>query len=58
MTDDHYPLQRITITVELPGWPGLHNIALGALTDVLDHLEHDGIRPLHTTIDITEQPTT
>jgi hypothetical protein len=58
MTDDDYPLQRVTTTVELPGWPGVHNIAIGALIDVLDHLERDGIRPFHTTINITEQTTT
>jgi hypothetical protein len=48
---------RITITLDLPGYLGTDTIAAGALLNVLTHLEHDGIRPTRTTLEITE-PTT
>lgn len=51
-------VQRITITLELPGGWGTNTIPLAAVIDVLDHLERDGLRPFRTTVDITEQPTT
>jgi hypothetical protein len=47
----------ITINLELPGGWIIASIALAALTDVLTRLEHDGIRPHRTTIEITETTT-
>jgi hypothetical protein len=47
----------ITINLELPGGWIIGSIALAALTDVLTRLEHDGIRPHRTTIEITETTT-
>ena len=47
----------ITINLELPGGWIIGSIALAALTDVLTRLEHDGIRPYRTTIEITETTT-
>jgi hypothetical protein len=55
-TDDDFVLD-ITITLELPGGWIIGSIALTALTDVLTRLEHDGIRPNRTTIEITETTT-
>ncbi len=57
MTDDEPIIQRVTITLELPGGLGTNTVAVGAVLDVLDHLERDGLRPYRTTIDITEEPT-
>ncbi|HEX3541215.1 MAG TPA: hypothetical protein VHT75_12335 [Acidimicrobiales bacterium] len=51
-------LQRIVITVDIEGGPGTHNIAVGALLDVIDHFEHDGIQPHWTTLEITGPTTT
>jgi hypothetical protein len=47
----------VTITLELPGGWIIGSIALSALTDALSRLEHDDIRPYHTTIEITEKTT-
>ena len=47
----------ITINLQLPGGWIIGSIALAALTDVLTRLEHDGIRPHRTTIEITETTT-
>ncbi len=47
----------ITITLELPGGWTIGSIALAALTDVLTRLEHDGIRPNRTAIEVTETTT-
>ena len=58
MIDDDVPIHHVTITFDLPGWPGTNSIAMHAVLDVLDRLEHDGMRPYRTTIDITEQTTT
>lgn len=57
MIDDDLPVQHVTITFELPGGPGTNIIPIEAVLNVLNHLEHDGLRPYRTTIDITE-PTT
>jgi hypothetical protein len=59
MTDhDHHLLQRITITLDIPAAPGTDTIAAAALLDVLNHLEHDGIQPHSTTLEITGPTTT
>jgi hypothetical protein len=55
--DDFDYLQRIVITLDIPGFFGTDTIATAALLTVLTHLEHDGIRPTRTTLDISE-PTT
>lgn len=57
MIDDELITQRVTITLELPGGLGTNTITVGAVLEVLDHLERDGLRPYRTTIDITEEPT-
>lgn len=51
-------LLHVTITLELPGGWGLNTIPLTLAVELLDRLEHDGIRPYRTTIDITDKPTT
>lgn len=56
--DDDLPTLQLTITLELPGGPGTHSIAVALVLDVIDHLEHDGLRPYRTRVDITEQTTT
>ena len=53
--DDDF-LQRFIITIDIPG-PGIDTIAAQTLLNVLSHLEHDGIWPYRTTLEITE-PTT
>ena len=55
--DDFDYLQRIVITLDIPGFRGTDIIATAALLNVLSHLEHNGIRPYRTTLDISE-PTT
>lgn len=54
--DDNFVLD-ITITLELPGGWIIGSIALATLSDVLTRLEHDGIRPNRTTIEVTEKTT-
>ena len=54
--DDQFIL-ALTLTLELPGGWIIGSIALAAITDVLTRLEHDGIRPHRTTIEITETTT-
>lgn len=49
--------QRIVITIDFTDEPGTDTIAAAAFLDVLSHLEHDGIRPHHSTLEITT-PTT
>lgn len=56
--DDHDLVQRIIITVDIPGGIGADTVAVTALLDVLGHLEHDGIRPYRTTLEITDPATT
>jgi len=46
------PLQRIVITIDLNDEPGTDTIGAGAFLDVLSHLEHDGIRPHRSTLEI------
>jgi len=55
--DDNNFALDITITLELPGGWIIGSIALAALTDVLTRLEHDGIRPNRTTVEVTETTT-
>jgi sensor c-di-GMP phosphodiesterase-like protein len=55
-TDDDFALD-ITITLELPGGWTIASIALAALADILTRLEHDGIRPNQTTLEVTETTT-
>jgi hypothetical protein len=54
--DDLYTLD-VTINLELPGGWVIASLALAALTNVLTRLEHDGIHPNHTTIEINETTT-
>jgi hypothetical protein len=54
--DDQFVL-AVTVTLELPGGWIIGSIALAAITDVFTRLEHDGIRPHRTTIEITETTT-
>lgn len=54
--DDLFSL-HVTINLEVPGGWIIGSTVLGALTDILSRLEHDGIRPSKTTIDITEKTT-
>jgi hypothetical protein len=54
--DDLFTL-NVTINLEIPGGWIIGSSVLAALTEILNRLEHDGIRPTHTTIDITEQTT-
>jgi hypothetical protein len=58
MNDHDDWLQRITITVDIPADPGTETIAAGALLDVLNHLQHDGIQPAWITLEITGPTTT
>lgn len=48
---------ELTINLELPGGWIIASTALSALSQVLDRLEHDGIRPYRTTIEVIETPT-
>lgn len=48
---------HVTVDLELPGGWLIGSIALGALTDILARLEHDGIRPFRTTVEITDATT-
>lgn len=57
MTDDDDVRQRFVITIEIPGWLGTDTVAVTALLNVLRHLEHDGIRPYRTALEITDPPT-
>jgi hypothetical protein len=54
--DDQFVL-AVTINLELPGGWIIGSSVLASLTDILSRLEHDGIRPSKTTIDITEKTT-
>lgn len=54
--DDLFILD-VTLRLELPGGWVIGSIALGALTDVLDRLESDGVRPYRTTVEINETTT-
>jgi hypothetical protein len=54
--DDRFVLD-VTINIQLPGGWIIASLALNALTDILNRLEHDGIRPHHTTMEITEKTT-
>jgi len=54
---DDCPIQRFTITIDIPACLGTDTIPVAALLNLLNHLEHDGIRPYRTTLEITE-PTT
>ncbi len=58
MIDDDDLTQRVTIILELPGWPNTGAVAVQAALHVLDRLERDGLRPYRTIIDVTEGPTT
>jgi hypothetical protein len=54
--DDMYLLD-VTIHLDIPGGWIIGSTVLLALTEILSRLEHDGIRPTKTTIDITEKTT-
>ena len=55
--DDEIPTLNLTITFELPGGPCTTTIAIGAVLNVLNHFERDGLRPYRTTIDLDDLPT-
>ena len=55
--EDEIPRLNLTITFELPGGPGTATIAIGAVLNVLNHFELDGLWPYRTVIDIAEAPT-
>lgn len=42
--NDAWPRQRFTITIDIPACIGTDTIPTAALLNVLNHLEHDGIR--------------
>ncbi len=48
----------VVITVDLTDEPGTDTIAAAAFLDVLTHLEHDGIRPHRSTLNIRSTTTT
>jgi hypothetical protein len=56
--DHDPPTQRITITLDITDEPGNDAIAVGALTTIVRHLEHDGIIPLLIGLEIRPTPTT
>jgi hypothetical protein len=55
--DDSPPVQRITITIDIDDGPGNDTTAIGALYDVVRHLEHDGIVPTFVRLEIGPTPT-
>jgi hypothetical protein len=57
MLDEPFYPQRVTISFELPYGLGTDTIAVQALLTLLDHLEHDGIRPYGTTLRIDKTKT-
>jgi hypothetical protein len=56
--DDGCYLQRVVITLDIPGGPGTDTIAAGALLDVLDHFRHDAIQAHWVTLEISGPTTT
>ena len=56
--DDGYYLQRVVITLDIPGGPGTDTTAAGALLDVLDHFRHDAIQAHWVTLEISGPTTT
>ena len=55
---DGYNLQRVVITLDIPGGPGTDTIAAAALLDVLDHFRHDAIQAHWVTLEISGPTTT
>lgn len=51
--DDGNYLQRITITLDLPGGPGNDYTAAAALITVLDQLRHEAIQAHWVTLEIS-----
>ncbi len=52
------PTQRITITLDINDEPGNDTTAITALKNILGHLEHDGIIPILTRLEIGPTPPT
>jgi hypothetical protein len=52
-----HPLQRITISIDIPDEPGNDTTAITALQDILNHLEHAAIYPLTIRLEIQPAPT-
>jgi len=52
------PRQRITITLDILDEPGNATIAIAALLDVLNRLDHDAIITHYTRLEIGPTPTT
>jgi len=50
---DGYYLQRVTITLDLPGGPGTDYTAAAALLAVLDHFRHETIQAHWVTLEIS-----
>jgi len=51
------PIQRVTVTIDLIDEPGVDTLIAAVFFDMLGRLEHDGIRPYRSTLEITT-PTT
>jgi hypothetical protein len=52
------PRQRVVITLDLTDEPGTDTLAASAFLHILSHLEHDGIRPHRSALEITAPTTT
>jgi hypothetical protein len=50
--DEGCYLQRVIITLDIPGGPGTDIVAAGALLDVLEHFRHDAIEAHWVTLEI------
>lgn len=47
----------VTINLVVPGGWLFASTAFGVLGEILDRLDHDGIRPYRTSIEVTQTPT-
>jgi hypothetical protein len=56
-TCDNVPIQPMIVTIDLIDEPGIDTLAAGVFVDVLTHLEHDGVRPYRSTLEITTPAT-
>ena len=55
MTQDH---RRVTITIDIIDEPGNDTTAVGALLDVIGHLQHDSIYPILIRLELGPVPAT
>ena len=56
--DDSCYLQRVQITLDIPGGPDTDYTAAAALLDVLDHFRHEAIQAHWVTLEISGPTTT